>query len=304
MHPARPPLSATASLLAALVLIEYLLVRRRGGGWDWRESLASLAVAAGHHAALVLSGAGVALLYAQVWAHRLLTLPLDGAWTMFALLLGTEFCYYWQHRTSHASRWFWASHAVHHSPRHLNLSAAYRLGWTATLSGAPLFYLPLVWLGFHPAAVLGALGLSLLYQTWLHTETIPRLGWFEWVFNTPSHHRVHHACNPAYLDANFGGVLILFDRLFGTFVAARDDEPCRYGLVQPLDSYNPLVIALHGWIALARDLRRARGWRQRMRTLFGPPGLPANATHHQGQAPHVPAIPALSGPTRPRKEPS
>jgi sterol desaturase/sphingolipid hydroxylase (fatty acid hydroxylase superfamily) len=117
-----------------------------------------------------------------------------------------------------------------------------------------------------------AIGINLLYQFWLHAEWIPKLGWLEYVLNTPSHHRVHHAANPEYLDHNYGGVLIVFDRLFGTFVAERDDLPCRYGLVEPLRSNNPIVIAFHEWVALMRDLIRARTWGERWSYLFGPPG--------------------------------
>ena len=130
----------------------------------------------------------------------------------------------------------------------------------------------MAWLGFDLKPVLIANALNLLYQFWLHTEWIPRLGWLEYVLNTPSHHCVHHAANPEYLDHNYGGVFIIWDRIFGTFVAERDDLPCRYGLVQPLRSNNPVVIAFHEWAALARDLWRARSWRDRWSHLFGPPG--------------------------------
>ncbi len=142
---------------------------------------------------------------------------------------------------------------------------------------------PLVWIGFDPLVVAAAVALNLGYQFWLHAPWIPRLGALEWVLNTPSHHRVHHACNPAYVDRNFGGVLIVFDRLFGPFAAERDDVPPRYGLTTPLHSYNPLRIALHGWVVLACDLAAARGWRARLRVVFGPPpstSLPTRRTGH------------------------
>jgi sterol desaturase/sphingolipid hydroxylase (fatty acid hydroxylase superfamily) len=168
-------------------------------------------------------------------------------------------------------RWFWATHAVHHSPNELTLAAALRLGWTGKLTGSALFFAPLVWLGFPPAAVLATLAANLLYQFWLHAPWMPRLGPLEWVLNTPTHHKVHHASNPEYLDCNYGGVLIVFDRLFGTFVDLRDDVPPRYGLTTPLVTHNPIRIALHGWLALAQDLRAARGVRAGLRILFGPP---------------------------------
>jgi sterol desaturase/sphingolipid hydroxylase (fatty acid hydroxylase superfamily) len=154
----------------------------------------------------------------------------------------------------------------------LNFASAYRLGWTGTLTGTPLFFLPLVWLGFPPMLVIAALGINLLYQFWLHSEWIPKLGWLEWILNTPSHHRVHHAANANYLDTNFGGIVIVFDRLFGTLVVERPDIPCRYGLVKPLRSYNPLYVAFHEWLAMLRDLRSARSLREFSGYLFGKPG--------------------------------
>jgi sterol desaturase/sphingolipid hydroxylase (fatty acid hydroxylase superfamily) len=175
------------------------------------------------------------------------------------------------HRADHRVRWLWATHSVHHSPENLNLSAAYRLGWTARLSVAPIFFAPLVLLGFPPVAVGGALAANLFYQFWLHAPWMPRLGPLEWVLNTPAHHRLHHASNAEYLDKNFGGVLIVFDRLFGTFVAETPSIEIRYGLVQPPGSYNPFLIGLHEWRAMGRDLVRSRSWQEAFRAMFGPP---------------------------------
>src|SRR5262249_56359327 len=138
------------------------------------------------------------------------------------------------------------------------LAPSYRFGWTGRLTGAAVFYVPMIWLGFAPRPVFIAAGINLLYQFWLHAEWIPKLGWLEYVLNTPSHHRVHHAANPEYLDHNYGGGFIIFDRIFGTFVAERDDLPCRYGLVQPLLSTNPILIPLHQRITLGRDLCHPR----------------------------------------------
>ncbi len=135
-----------------------------------------------------------------------------------------------------------------------------------------MFYVPLAFLGFPPLAISTALSLNLLYQFWLHVEWIPKLGPLEYVLNTPSHHRVHHAANDAYLDANYGGVLILFDRVFGTFVEERRDLPCRYGLVHPLTTNNPIKIGFHEWLNLGRDLWRAQSWRERAAIIAGAPG--------------------------------
>jgi sterol desaturase/sphingolipid hydroxylase (fatty acid hydroxylase superfamily) len=199
------------------------------------------------------------------------TVSLNQGWTILLLFLGTEFFYYWHHRFAHEVRWLWATHAVHHSAKHFNLSAAYRLGWTGWLSGNFLFFIPLCWLGFHPIAVAASLSINLMYQFWIHTELIPKLGWLEWVFNTPSHHRVHHAANPEYVDRNYGGVLIIFDRLFGTFTVESPDRLLTYGLTHPLRSYNPVKIVFHEWSRLFQDLRVARTWRDRCQVMIGRP---------------------------------
>lgn len=240
--------------------------------YDWRAFAASIADALGRRAidALGLSLAAPFLLWA--YEHRLQTLALSTPLAFLLLFVGQEFFYYWYHRSAHRVRWFWATHAVHHSPNELTLAAALRLGWTGKLTGTALFFTPLVWLGFPPNAALASVALNLLYQFWLHAPWMPRLGPLEWVLNTPTHHKVHHASNTEYLDCNYGGVLIVFDRLFGTFVDERADVPIRYGLTTPLRSHNPLRIAFHEWLNLGRDLWAARGWRARLLTVFGPPG--------------------------------
>jgi len=261
-----------------LALAEGIALSLRPKGYDWKAWFASSGDAMVRHFVNMIPLSLVGPVFALAWQHRIYTVHLGPWWSFALLLLGQEFCYYWLHRASHNVRWFWASHAVHHSPNDYTLAAAYRLGWTSKLSGEAIFNLPLIWLGVRPEVVGATLLFSLLYQFWLHTELVPQLGWLEWILNTPSHHRVHHASNPEYLDRNFGGTLIVFDRLFGTFVAQRSDLPCRYGLVKRLVSYNPGFIAVHEWLAMARDVRRANGWWERLGYLFGPPGWsPAKA---------------------------
>lgn len=241
-------------------------------GYDWRAFAASVADALGRRAVDALGLSLAAPLLAWAYAHRLQTLALSTPLAFLLLFVGQEFFYYWYHRCAHRVRWFWATHAVHHSPNELTLAAALRLGWTGQLTGTALFFTPLVWLGFPPNAVLASVALNLLYQFWLHAPWVPRLGPLEWVLNTPTHHKVHHASNTEYLDCNYGGVLIVFDRLFGTFVDERPDVPIRYGLTTPLRTHNPLRIAFHEWGNLGRDLWAAPSWRGRLRTVFGPPG--------------------------------
>jgi len=263
---------AALLVLLAIVIVEALLRR-----YAWRRPTDLRAVAASLADALVRRGADVlglaaaAPLPAFAYAHRLATIRMDSAVAWGGLYLLVEFAYYWHHRLTHRVRWFWASHSVHHSSNELMLASAVRLGWTGRLGGAIAFFTPLAWLGFPPQAVSGLVAAGLFWQFWLHADWMPRLGPLEWVLNTPTHHRVHHASNPEYLDCNYGSSLIVFDRLFGSFVALRDDIEIRYGLTTPVPSHNPVRIAFNEWLALARDVRAAHGWRARMRVLLGPP---------------------------------
>jgi sterol desaturase/sphingolipid hydroxylase (fatty acid hydroxylase superfamily) len=259
-----------------LSLLEAVVLARRQR-YDWRAfGVSALNLVARIAVAIVLPLSIAAPLVSWAVQHRLTAFTLDGPLSFALLFIGQEFCYYWYHRAAHRVRWFWCNHSVHHSPNQLNLSAAYRIGIFGRLSGTALFFVPLMWLGFHPKLVLQALTFNLLYQFWLHATWIPKLGWLEGIVNTPSAHRVHHGANPEYLDANYGGVLLLFDRLFGTYRAERDDITIRYGLVQPLTSHNPLLIELHEWAALARDLLRARSWRALLGAIVMPPGWRAD----------------------------
>jgi sterol desaturase/sphingolipid hydroxylase (fatty acid hydroxylase superfamily) len=263
--------------LAAIEAAALLVIRR--GGYDWRAALCSLAdlLVRQYVVYVYLAFGPIDWLVGWAWSHRVWTVPLGTIPAIALLSIGQELSYYWFHRCSHQLRFWWANHAVHHSTNELNLAAAFRFGWTGRLVGSSLFFVPLMWLGFRPGPVFVTLNLNLLYQFFIHATWIPKLGPLEWVLNTPSHHRVHHASNPEYRDKNFGGVLIVFDRLFGTFAAERGDLPCRYGLVVPLHSYNPLWIAFHEFVALGRDLWRARGWRELRSALIAlpNPALPA-----------------------------
>jgi sterol desaturase/sphingolipid hydroxylase (fatty acid hydroxylase superfamily) len=263
--------AALPTVVVASLAEAFVLARRRA--YDWRAtgvSLLDLVLRVGIQIGLPISIATPVIVYAA--RHRVGEIPLDGWAALAALFIGQEFCYYWYHRAAHRVRWFWCNHAVHHSPNELNLSAAYRIGVLGRATGAPAFYVPLIWLGFEPRVVFEMLSLNLLYQFWIHATWIPKLGWLELVLNTPSAHRVHHAANLEYLDANYGGVLIVFDRLFGTYRAERDDVPCRYGLVVPMKGYNPLRIELYQWSTLARDLLAARSLRAVLGHLAMPPG--------------------------------
>jgi sterol desaturase/sphingolipid hydroxylase (fatty acid hydroxylase superfamily) len=259
-------------ILFVIALLEAIVIQRYDKStFSWKESLASLGIAIGHRITNTIFGVIPIAIFSFTWQHRLFTIPMHQGWTTLLLFLGIEFCYYWYHRAAHEVRWLWATHAVHHSTLHLNLSAAYRLGWTGWLSGNFLFFLPLCWLGFHPIAITTGLGLNLIYQFWIHTELVPKLGWLEWILNTPSHHRVHHAANSEYIDRNYGGVLIIFDRWFGTFISERPDSPPIYGLTHPFRSYNLATIVFYEWRRLFQDLVTAKTWRDRCRVVLWRP---------------------------------
>lgn len=252
-----------------LILIEaFLIVGWKKEKYSIQESFVSLLIAIGHHIARMISTAG---LLTFAWNYRIFTISLNHWWNVVLLFLGIEFTYYWYHRASHRIRWFWATHVVHHSPKYFNFSAAYRLGWTGGISGSAIFFMPLAWLGFQPLVITIGLALNLVYQFWIHTELIPKLGFLEWIFNTPSHHRVHHAANLEYIDRNFGGVLIIFDRMFGTFAEEKASNPPIYGLTHPIKSSNPFKIALNEWIEIIKDVFNTNSWRDRFCFVFAPP---------------------------------
>jgi sterol desaturase/sphingolipid hydroxylase (fatty acid hydroxylase superfamily) len=265
-------LFVAAPAVFVLALIEASVLSRRRN-YDWRAfGMSTFDLAARIGVGIVLPLSIATPLVRWAIQHRLTTIELDGWVAIVLLFFGQEFCYYWYHRAAHRVRWFWGNHAVHHSPNELNLSAAFRIGVFGKLTGSTLFFIPLIWLGFDVSVVFSVLSLNLLYQFWIHATWIPKLGWLEYVLNTPSAHRVHHASNPEYLDANYGGVLIIFDRMFGTYIAERDDLPCRYGLVHPMTSYNPLRVEFAQWTALARDLLSARSLRGVIGYVLMPPG--------------------------------
>jgi len=258
---------------AFFVMAEIIAARATGRGrYDAKDSAASLIMGLGSEIAPLLGGGAIVLAaFAAVYEYRLLDIP-NTWWAVILCFVLDDLRYYWWHRISHERRWFWASHVIHHSSQHYNLTTALRQTWTGQILGQLLFKTPLILLGFHPAMVLFVGAVNLIYQFWIHTELIHRMGPLEWVFNTPSHHRVHHAPNPKYLDANYAGTLIIWDRMFGTFIPEDDGEKPRYGIVKNLGTFNPLIISFHEWIGMARDVYRARSLREVMGYLFGPPG--------------------------------
>ena len=255
------------------IAIEGLLYQRvLHRPYSWGVTGSNLVVAIGRLVSDLGTKALMVAVYLAAYELRPFDIPMDRWESWVALFFALEIAYYWLHRFSHEIRWMWAQHSVHHSAQQITLSVAYRLGWTQFVAGPWLFLIPVCWLGFDPRAVMLTYAASLLYQFWLHTEAVGKLGFLERFMNTPSHHRVHHAVEPEYLDRNYGGVLIIWDKLFGTFAPERDGAPITYGLVRQIDTLNPVKIAFAEWVAMARDVRSARTLGEAFGYMFRAPG--------------------------------
>ena len=241
--------------------------------YEGRDSFTSLIMGLGNTVSTVVM-LGV-IVGSMIWIHqhRLFDVPITAWWAWVGIFFLDDFIFYWVHRMSHERRFWWAAHVNHHTSQHFNLGTALRQPWTGTFALTWVPWLSLAWLGFPPEMIVMQNGISLVYQFWIHTEAIRRMPpWFEAVMNTPAHHRVHHAVNPRYLDKNYAGILIIWDRMFGTYEPERDDEPCRYGIVKNLGGFNILRVAFHEWMGIGRDLLRARSLRDVWGYVFGPPG--------------------------------
>ena len=226
----------------AFVMLEWWGVKsgKLSGRYEPKDAWASMAMGMGNLVSDILMGfIGVAYL---LWLWNLPFRTLDwgfSVWALIAAFIAQDFLYYWKHYFYHKIRWLWAAHVVHHSSEHYNLSTALRQPWNNHLLGLFVLSTPLVLLGIHPLLLAFVGAFNLVYQYWIHTEAIDKCPkWFEAIFNTPSHHRVHHATNPRYLDANFAGIFIIWDKMFGTFVPEMEEEDIHYGTV----SYTHLTL--------------------------------------------------------------
>ena len=280
---------AVPFFIAAILLeLAWIVIKHRGGRYETRDALTSLLMGAGNVVSGILLGFVAYGFYVWLWDYRLFDLG-KGWLVVAACFILDDLRYYWYHRIAHRSRFVWAEHVNHHSSQHYNLTTALRQSWTGTFTFTWLLRAPLILLGFHPAMVIFVGGLNLIYQFWIHTEAIGKMPrWFEAVMNTPSHHRVHHGRNARYLDANYAGVLIIWDRMFGTFVPEQESEKPDYGLVHNLGTFNPLRVAFHEWLAMARDVfGPGLTLRQRLAYAFAPPGW-----SHDGSRAMTPEIKA------------
>lgn len=267
------PVQLATPFFFLLILLEMIWIKRGGRGeYEPNDTLTSLLMGLGNLMATV-AGAYIAI-SAYLWAWQYRPFDMGYAWWAWVLCFFAEdLSYYVFHRAAHRVRWFWASHVVHHSSQHYNLSTALRQTWTNTLSAHFVFRMPLFLLGFEPAMIIFCAGANLIYQFWIHTESIGKMGrLIEGFMNTPSHHRVHHATNPRYLDSNYAGMFIIWDRMFGTFVEETAEDPPHYGIIRNLGTFNPVKVAFHEWLAMFADIWRVRGLGNKLRFIIAPPG--------------------------------
>ena len=265
----------SAFAFLALIAVEQVAIRifRRRGKTPLKDSAISIALGylsepANAATAFITLGA-----LAAVEPFSFATIPVN--WGTFVLcFVLDDLRFYVHHRLAHRVRWVWAMHIVHHSSENYNLPIALRQSWTKHFTGTMMLKIPLVLIGFDPIMVTFCGVLNATYQFFLHTETIHKMPrWYEAIFNTPSHHRVHHGNNPRYLDANYAGTLIVWDKLFGTFEPECATEPPVYGLVKQLNTLNPVKLLSHEYVGIARDIsQRGLNWKQRLAYVFAPPG--------------------------------
>lgn len=239
--------------------------------YERKDTFTSLGLGIGNVVVGLVTKTAIFGLFTLLYQYRLLNLDYKVWWYWVLLFFADDFSYYWFHRTSHGVNWFWASHVVHHSSQRYNLAAALRQTWTGNATGAFLFWAWMPLVGFHPIWVLFMQQVSLIYQFWIHTETINKLPRpLEYVLNTPSHHRVHHGSDLKYLDKNHGGILIIWDRLFGTFQP--EEHRPTYGLTSNIESFNPIVVAFKTWEDLIKKAVATGSLKTGIRYFINPPG--------------------------------
>ena len=259
-----------APLMFFFVGLEYFLGKKHNLNlYSGKDFLASLSI--GLVNILLNSFMKVGVFMVFLFFYNLSPIHLPITWWSFILcFFALDFMRYWAHRIAHEQRFWWSTHVVHHSSEHYNFSVSFRLSWTQNLK--LVFFLPVILMWFHPLVFLIIHQLEVLYQFWLHTELIGKLPKpIEYIFTTPSHHKVHHSTNEKYIDKNYGSTLIIWDRLFGTFQELDEEEKPIYGITKPVNSYNPVYLVFHEWINVFKDLIRARSLNKAWEILFGSP---------------------------------
>lgn len=268
-------------VVAVLVLSEWIAARFSGQRvYDPSETHQTIIIMGGNHVARAVDIGAVLLAGNYFYEHRLFDISMNSPWAWIVLFVGVEFTYYWMHRSTHTIRWFWAHHSVHHSFQHMNMLAAHRSGWTAVLSNSTVFHLPLMFIGFPPAAHAAIMTANFLYQALLHTTLVGKIPFVEGLINTPSAHRVHHATNPVYINKNFGGFTLIYDRIFGTYQAELPNLPCVYGLIYPPRENTAIAILFHEWLKMFSEAVRS-GPSVWPTIFFGEPGRMERDTNRQ-----------------------
>ena len=263
--------------IVTLIIEIIVSAREKANAYETKDAITSITMGLGNVLLGLISKALVFATLIIIYDNfKLFTIPFVW-WGWILMLVIEDFTYYWFHRISHESRFFWASHVVHHSSQKYNLSTALRQTWTGSFLSF-VFWLWLPLLGFHPVMILAQMSISLIYQYWIHTELIKKMpSWFEAIFNTPSHHRVHHATNPQYLDRNHAGIFIIWDKWFGSYEP--EVEKPIYGLTKNIGSFNPLFVAFHEWLAMFRDaITSNTTLYNKLRYFIKPPGWKHDGT--------------------------
>lgn len=256
---------------AIMIGIEALIAHRRGRSfYEAKDAANNIFIGFVSVAFGAFFGIFIGAVYLFAYQIAPYKFPADAWWSWAILFFVDDFAYYWFHRISHESRLFWNFHVVHHSSEQYNLSVAVRQSWFGGIVHW-IFYVPIMLIGFAPWMFAIMHGFNLIYQFWIHTKLIDKLGPFESILNTPSHHRVHHGVNEEYIDKNYAGVLIIWDRIFGSFVA-EDHEP-RYGITTPLKTYNPLIANTHAWTEMFQAVRRQKDLKGKLKCIFGAPDM-------------------------------
>jgi len=266
-----PPTVIAIPIFALLIAIEaWLVIRENRENFDKKDTWSNIFI--GFMSVVWGALFGLITAYFYVWIYEIapFKMPMETVWAWALLLFVDDFAYYWFHRFSHEIRFFWNFHVVHHSSNKYNLSVAVRQSWFSGIAHW-IFYLPAALLGFPLWAFVTMHGLNLIYQFWIHTSFIGKLGFLEKILNTPSHHRVHHGVNDQYLDKNYAGIFIVWDRMFGTFI--EETETPRYGIIKPLDGYNPLWINTHGWAETWEAMKTKQTFYGKIRCVFGAPAM-------------------------------
>ena len=248
-----PVVYAIPFFASTIALEAWFAYRTKSGAYHGKDAWNNIFIGFVSVAFGALFGIFIAAIYSAAYSIAPFKFPAETWWTWVILFFVDDFAYYWFHRVSHESRLFWNFHVVHHSSEQYNMSVAVRQSWFTGLAHW-IFYAPLMLLGFAPWMFIVMHGFNLIYQFWIHTKFIKTLGPLEYVLNTPSHHRVHHGVNPSYLDTNYAGVLIIWDRMFGSFI--KETEEPRYGIIKPVESFNPLWINTHAWFEMFSAIAR------------------------------------------------